>query len=81
MSHVFTRPPCADTAAGEPPQLSRRQEEILADGVLTEPHQSVDNAFRHQTSGSLPFVGVRIDRGGVALERLDGETIGICQRV
>ena len=44
MSHVFTRPRCADTAAGEPPQLSPRQEEILA--LVTDGLQNKQIAHR-----------------------------------
>ena len=44
MSHVFTRPRCADTAAGEPPQLSRRQAEILA--LVTDGLQNKQIAHR-----------------------------------
>lgn len=44
MSHEFTRPRCADTAAGEPPQLSRRQEEILA--LVTDGLQNKQIAHR-----------------------------------
>lgn len=44
MSHVFTRSRCPDAPPGEPPQLSRRQEEILA--LITDGLQNKQIAHR-----------------------------------
>lgn len=44
MSHAFTRRRCHDSTSGEPPQLSRRQEEVLA--LVTDGLQNKQIAHR-----------------------------------